>query len=531
MEANTWDSDREYHESLVSSTDSSDAADRQRNVHRDEIRTTPLFSADVLAHANGTQANLLNETPDLLPEYGFLAKVLDTFGGHEQQNTADPQSPDSDNNGVALSHSSQSTTKETGDSRLFVNMNAPWSAFICGSQGSGKSHTLSCMLEAALKSSQLGKLPRPLPGMVFHYDKFTGFSASSICEAAYLSDPGIAVTVLVSASNFYRMRDAYRNLPRLPPGTPKPNVAPLLLEEKHLNIERMMKLMAIDESQGKISLYMEVVCRILRSMAMKNHNNAGLDYNKFKALLKEEKFNEGQKAMLYTRLQLLESFMFPLKGINWQNEDDAKERGKIAKAGIWSFQPGSLTIVDLSCPFVDESAACAMFSICLALFLEERGEDGRIVALDEAHKFMTGTDSSTAFTESLLSVIRQQRHLGTRVIIATQEPTISPKLLDLTSMTIVHRFTSPAWLTELKSHLAAVSSESEASKRGVQDLFEKIVALDAGEALVFSPSAMLGVDSRDGSGSPRMLKLGTRYIKVRVRQRITADGGRSILAA
>lgn len=149
----------------------------------------------------------------------------------------------------------------------------------------------------------------------------------------------------------------------------------------------------------------------------------------------------------------------------------------------------------------------------------------------DTFQFMTGTDSSTAFTESLLSVIRQQRHLGTRVIIATQEPTISPKLLDLTSMTIVHRFTSPAWLTELKSHLAAVSSESETSKRGVQDLFEKIVALDAGEALVFSPSAMLGVDSRDGGGNPRMLKLGTRYIKVRVRQRITADGGRSILAA
>lgn len=121
-------------------------------------------------------------------------------------------------------------------------------------------------------------------------------------------------------------------------------------------------------------------------MAMKDHYNAGLDYNKFKALLKEEKFNEGQKAMLYTRLQLLESFMFPLETIQWQNQDDAQERGKIAKAGIWSFQPKSLTIVDLSCPFVDESAACAMFSICLALFLEERGEDGRIVALDEAHK-------------------------------------------------------------------------------------------------------------------------------------------------
>ena len=97
-------------------------------------------------------------------------------------------------------------------------------------------------------------------------------------------------------------------------------------------------------------------------------------------------------------------------------------------------------------------------------------------------------------------------------------------------MTIVHRFTSPAWLAALKSHLAGVSSEGEASKRGVQDIFEQIVELDAGQALVFSPSAMLGVDKRDDIGSARMLKLGTQYLKVRVRMRESADGGRSILA-
>lgn len=151
------------------------------------------------------------------------------------------------------------------------------------------------------------------------------------------------------------------------------------------------------------------VCRILRSMAMKNQHTAGLNYKEFKERLQLESFNDGQKAMLYTRLQLLESFMLQpgmqesgslpqvrpkyadtKKGnaqkLDWQNKDDARERAKIAKAGIWSFQPGSLTIVDLSCPFVDESAACAMFNICLALFLEDRHEAGRIVALDEAHK-------------------------------------------------------------------------------------------------------------------------------------------------
>ena len=41
---------------------------------------------------------------------------------------------------------------------------------------------------------------------------------------------------------------------------------------------------------------------------------------------------------------------------------------------------------DLSCPFVDEKTACDLFEMCLTIFLETRGDVGRIVALDEAHK-------------------------------------------------------------------------------------------------------------------------------------------------
>lgn len=143
---------------------------------------------------------------------------------------------------------------------------------------------------------------------------------------------------------------------------------------------------------------------------------------------------------------------------------------------------------------------------------------------------MTSTSSSSQFTESLLSVIRQQRHLATRVIIATQEPTISPALLDLSSMMIVHRFTSPSWLAALKSHLAGVSSDGDASKRDVVETFKRIVNLEAGEALLFSPSAMTGPETEGGHRGLRMQKLGTGYLKVRVRKRLTADGGRSILA-
>lgn len=71
---------------------------------------------------------------------------------------------------------------------------------------------------------------------------------------------------------------------------------------------------------------------------------------------------------------------------------------------------------------------------------------------------MNKSVEASSLTESLLSIIRLQRHLGVRIIISTQEPTISPRLLDLSSVTIVHRFTSPEWLRALEQHLTGAAA-------------------------------------------------------------------------
>ena len=97
-------------------------------------------------------------------------------------------------------------------------------------------------------------------------------------------------------------------------------------------------------------------------------------------------------------------------------------------------------------------------------------------------------------------------------------------------MTIVHRFTSPSWLTALRSHLAGLSVEGETSKRDVADIFKQIVNLEAGQALLFSPSAMTSVDLKADPNRLKMQKLGVGYLKVGVRARLTEDGGRSIMA-
>ena len=314
-------------------------------------------------------------------------------------------------------------------------------------------------------------------------------------------------------------------------------------------------------------------------------NRDGFNYEEFRTRLAMEQFTGQQNGPMKLRLDLLESFLRATG--NSQSQSQAQwspkapppqnsqgrqvnKRDPIAEIkplkklsyfesnqldDAWQFKPGTLTIVDLSCPFVDENAACALFSICLELFLEDRSSTGRILALDEAHKvcfasnlkiqltngcqFLNGSAGATGFTDELLQVIRQQRHLGTRVVIATQEPTISPRLLELCNFTIVHRFQSPGWFKALQSHLAGASSilgedDNElgiiSSGKRVADLFEKIVNLRCGEALLFAPSALIGFVLAPGGDEIHPVKLGMRTLRIRTRQRLTADGGRSIMA-
>lgn len=88
------------------------------------------------------------------------------------------------------------------DPRLFLNVSSPSSAFICGSQGSGKSHTLSCMLECCLIPSEAGRLLSPLTAVVFHYDTFICDNGGSPCEAAFLaSHSSINIRVLCAPTN------------------------------------------------------------------------------------------------------------------------------------------------------------------------------------------------------------------------------------------------------------------------------------------------------------------------------------------
>ncbi|KAK7182356.1 hypothetical protein PSPO01_11590 [Paraphaeosphaeria sporulosa] len=447
-------------------------------------------------------------------------------------------------NSSGFGEAAQMSTKRTP---VLLNIDSPWSAFLCGSQGSGKSHSLSCMLENCLLSDhtiipKIGFNPHPLAGLVFHYDRCQG---SGVCEAAYLCT-NVPTTVLVSPSNYARLKTEYETMAREQGGTI--TVKPLYILSKYLDTERMKTLMAV-RNDDDMPLYMQTILMILRGMAIESQGLATFDYEVFKRKLNDVQFARGQDGPMRLRLDLLESFME--KDLDQQQpmaKQPTKRRKKpphapktilaMTENDFLIGTPGTLTIIDLTDPVIDPDAACALFDICLSVFIQQT-QCGKIVALDEAHNYMTESgNSAKAFTEKLLRTVREQRHQAVRVVVATQEPSINPQLLDLCSITMVHRCTSPAWFKVLKQHIAAIylnslsspmtADEDDKTAEIPQDdkaLFNEIVELKLGESLLFCPTAAFSVFGR---GIRRMEGI---YVKFKTRQRVTADGGKSKLAA
>lgn len=136
--------------------------------------------------------------------------------------------------------------------------NTPFSALVCGVQGSGKSHTVSVILENMFVTgcNALGRLVKPLSGLVLHVGE-TGACAAP-CEAAYVSSSMIdnanapPVRVYVSPSSLKRMKKVYSCL------GPNVEVKPLYFSESELDAPAFLSLMAVNSSDNA-PLYMQTV--------------------------------------------------------------------------------------------------------------------------------------------------------------------------------------------------------------------------------------------------------------------------------
>ncbi|GHJ89610.1 hypothetical protein NliqN6_6012 [Naganishia liquefaciens] len=309
---------------------------------------------------------------------------------------------------------------------------------------------------SVIQDDWLGNLSSPLSALVLHFGE--SGSTKKLCEAAYVGaskfegiDPP-SVYVLCSPSNYAATRKLYQDL------TKCKNIYPLYFFEVDIDAESLLSLMASDET-GNRPLYMQVVMTILLEPGGR------YTYSQFKAKIASYQFDAQQRGSLQLRLSLLESFLCQRVGDKLYNIRTRKE----IRQTTHRFLDGRLTIVDLTDP----------------------DETGKIVILDEAHKYLSDIDAprsegSKRLTERLLSFTRHQRHLAMRVVIPTQEPTVVPSsMLDLCAMVICHRFSSPRWWSHLAKHVA-----SDADKGN--EIYEELVRLRTGKAIILSPTAIVG---------------------------------------
>jgi len=219
-----------------------------------------------------------------------------------------------------------------------------------------------------IKTPILGSLQCPLSALVFHFGQYTSRFNFQPCEAAFLAYPhphfrecpGLrSVTILVAPSNYHSLSESYTQIPGV-------RVRPFKLRSKDLNIRSMLALMSVDQTQST-PLYMGQITRILREIAATSGGD--FSYKAFKTAVGLCTLARSQRGPLQQRLDLLESFL--------DLEDAAVDH---------SFEAGSITIIDLSCPFVDANTACALFNIYMSIYLESDPRVGKVIAIDEAHK-------------------------------------------------------------------------------------------------------------------------------------------------
>lgn len=185
---------------------------------------------------------------------------------------------------------------------------------------------------------------------MFHYDSD---SSKAIAETIHLASRGIRVKVLVSSSNLEATQDRYSAATQ---SATNITVEKLLLPPSELSVGCMHRLMAFTESSDAVPPFKEVIQRILRRMAISGQGR-GLNYGEFLQHLEAASLTTEQQRPMRLRLNLLRSFM------RWSPTKAGLKKKEPRR--LMNLQRGTLTIVDLSDPSLDDATVCMLFDVCL----------------------------------------------------------------------------------------------------------------------------------------------------------------------
>lgn len=366
--------------------------------------------------------------------------------------------------------------------KLALDLNQTHTVSLFGVQGGGKSYTLGTIVEmACVPIPNINMLPSPLATVIFHYSptqdykpEFTSMVAPNseadqllLLKERYAAEPlGLKdVLILTSASKIQERKTEYPNI----------EVLPITFAASELKAMHWKFLMGAVGSQ---SMYLRQVNLIMRKLRER------LTIDDVLKGVEESSLSDHLKDLARTRIRFAAEYI----GENRRLTD--------------VIRPGRLIIVDLRDEFIEKDEALGLFVVLLQIFSEARFEGrsfNKLVVFDEAHKYIENPD----LIAGLIEVVREMRHKGTSIMVASQDPPSVPvSIIELSTQIILHKFNSPAWLKHIQKANAALNTLTP----------EKMSHLGPGEAYVWSSKA-----SDDGFTSSAM--------KIRCRPRVTQHGG------
>lgn len=370
----------------------------------------------------------------------------------------------------------------SGSGAVAVDLTGCNTISLFGVQGFGKSYTLGVIAEMATTPVDgVNVLPSPLATVIFHYHKSDAYAPEMAAAVApndkpreveqlladYAARPaGLRDVVLLSPEA--RVADRRAEFPEL-------EVQPIKFASGELGAEGWKFLLG---ATGSDALYMRQLVAIMRKYRQ------GLTLSDFRKEIDAADLSPNVRRLAEDRLNLAEPYV-----------DDAARLADLLR-------PGRTVIVDLRDEWIEKDEALGLFVVMLRIFAKAKHEGrtfNKLVVFDEAHKYITDSD----LIGQVVETIREMRHQGTSVVIASQDPLSVPRaVVELTSILLLHRMTSPQWLKHLKSAIAALEGVTEG----------QLATLQPGEALLW---AQRSTDKR----------FSQRLQRIRIRPRFSRHGG------
>ena len=358
-----------------------------------------------------------------------------------------------------------------------------------GVQGAGKSYTIGSITEMVLRQfSKVNLLPAPMASVIFHYSdsmdyapEFTSMvypndeeSQLVKLKAEYGAEPGNIKDVILLApeSQVKTRKEEYPDI----------EVYPIGFDSSELTVRDWMFLLG---AMGNDSTYIKELKQIMKAcrndMSILNIRNGVANSNHM---------STSQRSLAVQKLDFAEEYI-----------NDGNKLQQYMK-------PGRLIIVDLRDEFIEKDEALGLFVVMLNIFSSVLKVDGhafnKFIVFDEAHKYMNNKE----LVGSITTAIREMRHKGVSIMIASQDPMSLPtEIIELSSIVVMHRFSSPAWVKHVQKAITPLQTLTAT----------EMATLGSGEAYLWANKATDKAFTQ-------------RPIKISIRPRVTKHGGYTIQA-